>query len=136
MKKFIISVIAAAAVMTPAFADQIYVNGAPFEGTSTVINGRTYVNIDSLSKALKLPHQHNVLNWQLSEKTVKGSPLQMSVDSNGKKLPTARFGGATMVDLISAANSLKLPVHRDLDAKSIAIGRPFIGQSAIGCKHK
>ncbi len=136
MKKFIISVIAAAAVMSPAFAEQIMIHGMPFQGTSTVINGRTYVNVDSLTKALKLPHQHNVLNWQLSQKTSKGSATQLSVDSTGAKLPTVRFGGATMVDLQSAAKALKLPVHRDLEGGSIQVGRPFVGESAIGCRHK
>lgn len=132
MRKSLLGLLAVVALAAPSFADGLMINGKPFEGTWTRVGGRVYVNVDSLTNALKLPHQHNVLNWQLSEKTAKGNPYQLSVNSGGQALPTVRFGGATMVDVISAANALKLPVHHDFSSKTLEIGRPYMGQSYRG----
>ena len=142
MKKWALGLVILASTMSPAYAllgganatgdTSIRINGHPYAGTWTYFEDRVYVNVDSLSKALGLPHQHNALNWQVSESNGKGNPFVLSAESGGVKIPAVRIAGATMVDLEKAARALKLHFHRDPDAGVIEVGAPYRSEYVVG----
>ena len=112
---------------------RIRINGQEYHGRWAYVGERPYVNVESFGKALGVPRRHNVKNWYIGEKGAPaGSPFQMLVESGKFKLPTARFGGATYVDLQAACQALGIPFHRDYDGEYLEIGDAYQGEYMIG----
>jgi hypothetical protein len=112
----------------------ITINGVPYHGLWSYVGDRPYVGVESFGKALGLPRQHNVLGWCLNtnDKPCDISPFQLAVEANGKKIPTVRFGGATMVDLRAALSALKIPFHYNFQARQYSVGNPYYGEAMKG----
>lgn len=111
----------------------IRVNGSTYYGRWAYINERPYVNVETFGRMLGVPRRHDTQNWYLgTEGKPSGSPFQMVVESGTVKLPTARFGGATFVDLQAACQALDIPYHRDYNGNTLEVGDGYRGEYMNG----
>lgn len=147
MKKWALGLLvlaATAGAAAPSFAEyssdradsqEIRLNGKVFHGNWAFIDDRVYVSVDAFARQMGLPHNHNALNWQLSEGG-KGNPYSLGVDVSNSKVPTVRFAGTTMVDLQKACAALKVPYHHDFDSGTYEAGTPFVHSYAKGSYYR
>ncbi|MEW6278770.1 MAG: hypothetical protein AB1758_09125 [Candidatus Eremiobacterota bacterium] len=154
MKKWLLlaaaAVTLAGATASPSQADSgnmimrdpvtIKVEGVTYEGVWAMIGERPYVGVESFGKALGYPRHHNAKGWCLNPPDGKHrdptNPFVLAVEAAGKRVPTARFAGATMVDLRSACEALDIPFHYDFHCRIFEVGSPYEGEIMKGALYR
>ena len=147
MKKWALGLLVLATTVgtaAPSFAEyssdradgqEIRLNGKVYQGNWAFIDDRIYVSVDAFARQMGLPHNHNALNWQLSEGG-KGNPYSLGVDVSNSKVPTVRFAGTTMVDLRKACSALKIAFHHDFTSGTYDVGTPYANSYAKGSYYR
>lgn len=132
MKKLATALLVGAALFGAANASVkrpdgvIRIDGKVYEGSWAYVGDRPYVNVESFIKTVDVPRNHNTKYWYVSKDGKgNGSPFDLQVEAGTAKIPTARVGGATMMDLEAACRALKLPFHRDLRDHVFEVGQRY-----------
>lgn len=112
---------------------KINVNGKPFMGKWAMIDDRPYIGIESFSDALGIPRAHNFKGWSLAQNPDPNvNPFELATKVEDDMVPTVRFGGVTMIDLMAASNALDMPFHHNFRNRTFQVGSNYTGEEIKG----